>query len=263
MIRWTLLPLLLLTGSAVAAPPPQAAARQAVAARPPMVVPVIVARYPHDTDAFTEGLVWDRGALVESVGLEGKSDVRRVDLKTGRVTARRTIPPAQFGEGLARWKNELVSLTWHDGVAHRWSADTLKPLGTLRYSGEGWGLTSDAAGLIRSDGSATLTFHDPATMKVRRTLKVTFAGRPLDQLNELEMVDGRILANVWHQPVIVAIDPASGRVTKIIDLRPIVAEVGARDPEAVANGIAWDAKGRRLFVTGKRWPTVFEIHLPS
>ncbi|PZQ61922.1 MAG: glutamine cyclotransferase [Sphingomonas taxi] len=260
MIRWLLLPLLSLAGSAAALP--QAARVAEPAARPPLVVPVVVARYPHDPDAFTEGLVWDRGALVESVGLEGKSDVRRVDLATGRVRLRRTIPAAQFGEGLAAWKHEMVSLTWHDGVAHRWSADGLKPLGTLSYQGEGWGLTSDATSLIRSDGSATLTFHDPATMKVRRTLTVTFAGRPLTQINELEMVGGAILANVWHQPFIVRIDPASGVVTRVIDLRAIVAEIGARDPEAVANGIAWDRAGNRLFVTGKRWPTVFEIRLP-
>lgn len=266
MFRWLLPPLLTLAGSAAAFPPAPApttsTAPAVAAARPALVVPVVVARYPHDPAAFTEGLIVDRGALIESVGLEGRSDVRRVDLVSGRVLARRTIPAAEFGEGLAAWKRELVSLTWHDGIAHRWSADTLKPLGTLRYQGEGWGLTADAAGFVRSDGSATLTFHDPATMKVRRRVTVTLAGRPLDQLNELEMVDGAILANVWHQPFIVRIDPASGAVTRVIDLRAIVAEVGARDPEAVANGIAWDRRGNRLFVTGKRWPTMFEIRLP-
>lgn len=234
-----------------------------MARQPALVVPVVVRRLPHDRAAFTEGLVWHGGALIESVGLEGRSDVRRVDLVSGKVTLRRTIPAAQFGEGLALWKGEAISLTWHDGIAHRWSAATLKPLGTMRYTGEGWGLTADATSLIRSDGSATLTFHDPATLKVRRTVTVTFAGRALDQINELEMVDGQILANVWHQPFIVAIDPRSGAVTRVIDLRAIVNEVGARDPEAVANGIAWDAKARRLFVTGKRWPTLFEIRLPK
>ncbi|WP_245857609.1 glutaminyl-peptide cyclotransferase [Sphingomonas ginsenosidimutans] len=261
MTRWFLLPLVALVAPASAVP--QAATPVAAAApRPALIVPTVVARYPHDSAAFTEGLIWNGGQLVESVGLEGQSDVRRVDLATGKVTARATIPAAQFGEGLAAWKGQLVSLTWHDGIAHRWSATSLKRLGTLRYSGEGWGLASDATGLVRSDGSATLTFHDPATLAVRRTLTVSFAGRPLTQLNELEVVDGAILANVWHQPFIVRIDPASGRVTGVIDLRAIVAEVGATDPEAVANGIAWDAAKRRLFVTGKRWPTVFEIRLP-
>ncbi|MEG8040999.1 glutaminyl-peptide cyclotransferase [Sphingomonas sp. LR60] len=261
MSRWLLLPLLALAGPAGAAPPQAASA--VMARQPVLVAPVVVRRLPHDRAAFTEGLVWHGGALIESVGLEGRSDVRRVDPATGKVTLRRTIPAAQFGEGLALWKGEAISLTWHDGIAHRWTAATLKPLGTMRYTGEGWGLTSDATSLIRSDGSATLTFHDPATMKVWRTVTVTFAGRPLDQINELEMVDGQILANVWHQPFIVAIDPRSGVVTRVIDLRAIVAEVGARDPEAVANGIAWDAKARRLFVTGKRWPTMFEIRLPK
>ncbi len=262
MSRWMLLPLIALAGPAGAAPP-QAVAAAVAARQPALVAPVVVRRFPHDREAFTEGLVWDGDALVESVGLEGRSDVRRVDLVTGKVRLRRTIPAAQFGEGLAMWKREAISLTWHDGIAHRWSAVALKPLGTMRYAGEGWGLTANAASLIRSDGSSTLTFHDPVTMKVRRTVTVTFAGRPLDQINELEMVDGAILANVWHQPFIVRIDPATGVVTRLIDLRAIVAEVGARDPEAVANGIAWDARGRRLFVTGKRWPTMFEIRLPK
>lgn len=259
MSRWLLLPLLALAGPA-GATPPQAAP---VARQPALVAPIVVRRFPHDREAFTEGLVWDRDALVESVGLEGRSDVRRVDLASGKVRIRRTIRAAEFGEGLALWKGQAISLTWHDGIAHRWSAATLKPLGTMRYGGEGWGLTSDGVSLIRSDGSATLFFHDPATMKVRRTIAVTFAGRPLDQINELEMVDGAILANVWHQPFIVRIDPKSGAVTRVIDLRAIVAEIGARDPEAVANGIAWDSKARRLFVTGKRWPTLFEIRLPK
>lgn len=254
--------LALLALAAPAVPQAQPAPTAQVApARPPLIVPRVVARFPHDRAAFTEGLIWHDGALYESVGLEGQSDVRRVDLASGKVLHRARIPAAQFGEGLAAWKGTLVSLTWHDGIAHRWTA-ALKPTGTRRYEGEGWGLASDARGFVRSDGSATLTFHDPDTLKVTRRLGVTFAGRPLDQLNELEILDGAILANVWHQPFIVRIDAASGRVTGVIDLRAIVAEVGLSDPEAVANGIAWDAAKRRLFVTGKRWPTVFEIALP-
>lgn len=255
MTRLLLLPVLALLGAA----PPQAAPDAPV----PVLVPTIVARFPHDATAFTEGLIWHDGVLVESVGLKGESDVRRVDLATGKVRARARIPADQFGEGLAAWKGALVSLTWHDGIAHRWAARTLKPLGTLRYRGEGWGLTSDAADLIRSDGTATLTFHDPATLAERRRVTVTLRGRPITQVNELEMVDGAILANVWHTPYLLRIDPASGRTNAVIDLSAIVAEVGATDPEAVANGIAWDAKARRLFVTGKKWPTLFEIRLPS
>ncbi|MCW6531553.1 glutaminyl-peptide cyclotransferase [Sphingomonas sp. MMSM20] len=260
-----LFPLLLLAaapmpGSAAAAPPQAAPAES----RPAVITPVVVARYPHDPQAFTEGLLWHRGHLYESVGLEGQSDVRRVDLASGRVLARATIPAGMFGEGLAVWKNALISLTWHGGVAYRWNAATLARIGTARYRGEGWGLTTLGDALVRSDGSATLTVHDPATMAVRRRIAVTINGKPIDQLNELEAVDGAILANVWRTPYLVRIDPASGRVTAVVDLRAIVAEVGlSNDIEAVANGIAWDAQGRRLFITGKRWPTLFEIRLPG
>ncbi|SEL59044.1 Glutamine cyclotransferase [Sphingomonas palmae] len=276
-LRWMILPTVALAAAGAAAitlrapdapATPQAAPATAAPAtqpdaRPPLLTPIIVARTPHDAKAFIEGLVWHDGALYESVGLEGRSDVRRVDLATGKVQQRAVIPPAQFGEGLAAYKDRLVSLTWHDGIAHLWSARNLKPLGTARYTGEGWGLTSDGRSLIRSDGSATLTFHNPATLAVERRLDVTLNGRAITQLNELEWVDGQILANVWHAPFLVRIDPASGHVTAIVDLRAIVAEVGATDPEAVANGIAWDAGKRRLFVTGKLWPTMFEITLPK
>ena len=227
----------------------------------PVVVARVAARFPHDRTAFTEGLLWHDGALYESVGQEGHSDVRRVRLADGKVLARGTIPPSQFGEGLARWKDELVSLTWHEGIAHRWDVRTLKPRGGGRYVGEGWGLTSDGTALVQSDGTPTLRFLDPVTLKVRRELAVTLDGRPLPQINELEWVDGAILANVWHSGFIVRIDPASGAIDRLIDLRPIVAEVHARDPEAVANGIAWDAAGRRLFVTGKLWPTLYQIDI--
>lgn len=273
-LRWIILPTVALaaTGAAITlrAPDQQVPATAAPVtpaaqadARPPLLTPRVVARYPHDSQAFTEGLVWHDGALYESVGLEGRSDVRRVDLATGKVQQRAVIPPAQFGEGLAAYKDRLVSLTWHDGIAHQWSARTLKPLGTARYTGEGWGLTSDGRALIRSDGSATLTFHDPVTLAEQRRLSVTLNGRAITQLNELEWIDGQILANVWHAPFLVRIDPASGHVTGIVDLRGLVAEVGATNPEAVANGIAWDAGRRRLFVTGKLWPTMFEIALPQ
>ena len=242
------------------APPPTAVAADA----PVPILPVrIVARYPHDREAFTEGLIWHGGALYESVGREGRSEVRRVRLADGTITARATIDPAQFGEGLAAWRGDLIMLTWHEGVAYRWDARTLKAKGRLRYTGEGWGLASDSGGLIRSDGTATLRFVDPATLADRRQVTVTLRGKPLAQINELEVVGGAILANVWHTGFLVRIDPATGRITGIVDLRPLVAEVAATDSEAVANGIAYDAAGDRLFVTGKLWPTLFEIKLAS
>jgi len=247
----------------------QAATRPATApVAAPAAIPVlpvtIVARRPHDAAAFTEGLIWHDGALYESVGREGASDVRRVDLATGKVTTRARIPAAQFGEGLAAWKGELISLTWHDGVAHRWRAADLKPAGRFGYTGEGWGLASGPSSLWMSDGSARLSERDPATFAEKRRVTVTLRGKPLPEVNELEVVDGQILANVWHTPYLVRIDPVSGQVNAIVDLRPLVAEAvrnGATDPEAVANGIAWDAKGRRLFVTGKLWPTLYEVRI--
>jgi len=247
---------LLLQAVAPPAPPPaQAAAAEAI----PVLPVTVVARHPHDPAAFTEGLIWHDGALWESVGREGASDVRRVDLATGRVTLRARIPAAQFGEGLAAWKGELVSLTWHDGIAHRWRARDLKPVGRFRYPGEGWGLASGPTSLWMTDGGTQLREIDPATFAEKRRVTVTLRGRPLKEVNELEVVDGQILANVWHTPYLVRIDPASGKVTAIVDLRPLVAEIKATDPEAVANGIAWDAGGRRLFVTGKLWPTLYEV----
>ena len=243
------------------APPPSPPAQTATGPSVPVLTATVVRRYPHDRTAFTEGLVWHDGGLFESIGLEGRSEVRRVDLASGRVIRRAPIPASQFGEGLAAHGGQLVSLTWHDGIAHRWDATSLKPMGTARYRGEGWGLTADAASLIMSDGSATLKTYDPASFAERRRIEVTINGRPVTQVNELEWVDGAILANIWHAPFLIRIDPATGHVTAVIDLRPIVAEVKATDPEAVANGIAWDAKRERLFVTGKLWPTLFEITL--
>lgn len=243
-----------------AAPASPQTAAPAVAAIP-VLTARIVHRYPHDPAAFTEGLLWRDGALYESIGLEGRSEVRRVRLADGKVLARAVIPPSEFGEGLASWGKQLVSLTWHGGVAHRWDVRTLRSVGGGRFVGEGWGLTSDARGFVHSDGSSTLRFLDPATLKVVRSVTVTIDGKPVDQVNELEVVDGAVLANVWHTPYLLRIDPADGRVTAIVDLRALVAQVKVSDPEAVANGIAWDAVGRRLFVTGKLWPDLFEIAL--
>ncbi|MFV1918383.1 glutaminyl-peptide cyclotransferase [Sphingomonas sp. MJ1 (PH-R8)] len=250
------------------APAPVAATGQvappATAPSPAPVYPItarIVARYPHDPGAFTEGLLWHDGALFESIGLEGRSEVRRVRLEDGQVLARAVLPADQFGEGLALWENSLVSLTWKTGLAHRWDAKTLKRTGSFRYTGEGWGLASDGKALIQSDGSATLRFRDPKSFAVQRELTVTANGRPVRNLNELEVVDGAIFANVWHRNYLVRIDPASGAVTGLMDLSALATEVAATDPEAVPNGIAWDPAKRRLFVTGKLWPTLFEIAL--
>ena len=247
----------LCAGGAAQAP---ATGAMPAAAEVPVLVASIVARHPHDSTAFTEGLAWADGTFYESTGLEGRSEVRRTTLD-GRVTAQVRIDPKQFGEGLALWRNQVVTLTWHDGIAHRWNARTLKRIGQARYVGEGWGLAAEGNTLALSDGTPTIKFYDAATFREIRRIGVTLRGRPLDQINELEYVDGALLANVWHQSALVRIDPASGRVTAIVDLSALVADVATQDPEAVANGIAWDAKGQRLFVTGKLWPTIFEVKL--
>lgn len=222
----------------------------------------VLNRYPHDPQAFTQGLLVHDGTLYESTGLEGQSEIRRVDLVTGRVLDRASFDAREFGEGLAVWQDELIGLTWTSGVARRWRLRDFAPAGLWRYEGQGWGLTSDGEQIIQSDGSARLHFRDPQTFALRRSITVTLSGRPLDRLNELEFIDGLVWANIWMSPQIALINPADGRVVALMDLTILARESGARDLDAVANGIAWDASARRLFVTGKLWPTLFEISVP-
>lgn len=254
-----------------AAPAPATTTRPSAAQAPapsgrralglPVAEAVIVRRYPHDPRAFTQGLLWHDGRLYESLGQPGESEVRRVRLETGAVEARSPIPTNQFGEGLALAGRQLISLTWQDGIAYRWDVRTLRQRGTASYPGEGWGLVAQGRRLILSDGSATLRFIDPASFRELGRLSVTAGDRPISQLNELEMVEGELWANIWRTDYIARIDPASGRVTGFVDLRPLAEEIGSGDPDAVLNGIAYDPATRRLFVTGKRWPTLFEIRL--
>jgi glutamine cyclotransferase len=260
--------LLALQGVAVPAQAPQPAPAPAVAPAPVPATDIVpeparvLARFPHDTRAFTEGLLIDRGTLYESTGREGQSDIRRVDLASGRVLARVTLAPDLFGEGIVVWRNILLSVTWHGGQGFVWTLPGLKRTGGFHYAGEGWAMTQDGRHVILSDGTPVLRYLDPVTRKVVRQLTVTLRGRPLAQLNELEYVDGELLANIWMTRFIVRIDPASGRVVGVIDLGALVAEVGSSDPDAVPNGIAYDAAAHKLYVTGKNWPTLFEIALP-
>ncbi len=229
----------------------------------PAVVPAqVIATFPHDTQAFTEGLLIKDGVLFESTGLEGKSDIRKSDLKTGKILAQVMLDPTLFGEGIVAWKDDLISVTWHEGQGFRWSAKSLKQKGSFRYTGEGWGMTQDGKSLILSDGTPNLRFLDPVSMKVKKTVRVTLNGQPIDQINELEYVRGEILANIWMTNLIVRIDPATGVVTGLIDVGALTAQIAARDSNAVPNGIAYDAKADRLFVTGKNWPLLFEIKRP-
>lgn len=236
-------------------------------AAPPADAPVprcgyrIVREFPHDPASFTQGLLFHDGVLYEGTGQYGASRVARVDLATGKALAASRYPGSQFGEGIARWKDQLISLTWQNGIGHRWRLKDLKPLGTFRYPGEGWGLTTLGNRLALSDGTSTIRLLDPATMKQTGSIAVTLRGRPLALINELEAIDGEIWANVWQTNAIVRIDPASGRVTSVVDLTGLRKRAGASGSDTVLNGIAWDAKGRRLFVTGKYWPKLFEIRL--
>ncbi|KKW90013.1 glutaminyl-peptide cyclotransferase [Sphingobium chungbukense] len=221
----------------------------------------LVKSYPHDPGAFTEGLFFHDGALYESTGLEGQSDIRKVDLKTGRTIARRIIPRPYFGEGIVNWKDRLISLTWRHRQGFVWKLDDFSPVSDFRYEGEGWGLTQDGRSLIMSDGSAQLRFLDPEKLTEQRRITVTWNGRPVERLNELEYVKGEIWANIWYDSHIARIDPRTGAVIDWLDIAPLIKTSGASDSEAVANGIAYDAKADRLFVTGKNWAKLFEIRV--
>jgi glutamine cyclotransferase len=229
----------------------------------PVAVAEVVRTYPHDPGAFTEGLFFQDGALYESTGGEGRSTIRKVDLDSGRVLKSIAIPPGLFGEGIVAWKDQLLSVTWHGGTGFRWSFRDFRPAGRFSYAGEGWAMTRDRDHIILSDGTPVLRFLDPRTLQVTRRLPVTAEGVPLEQLNELEYVDGEILANVWQTNRIARIDPQSGAVKGWIDVSALTARIGATDPDSVPNGIAYDAARHRLFVTGKNWPLLFEIRLPA
>jgi glutaminyl-peptide cyclotransferase len=217
--------------------------------------------FPHDASAFTQGLLYEDGVLFESTGLVGQSSIRRVRLSDGKVLQQVAVPPPFFGEGLTKWKNELISLTWQHGKAFRWDVQSLRKIGELAYEAEGWGLTDDGKSLILSDGTPVLRFLNPATGTVERTVTVTAGGEPVSQLNELEWVSGEIFANVWMTDQIVRIDPKSGAVTSVVDLTGLRERAGATGTDVVLNGIAYDPGMKRLFVTGKNWPKLYQIAL--
>lgn len=223
----------------------------------------IVRSYPHDPSAFTEGLLIRDGWLYESTGYEGQSFIRQEELATGRTVRSVSIPPGLFGEGIVDWKDKLYSFVWHGGRGFVWSLGDFRPVGNWNYSGEGWAMTQDGHDIIMSDGTSTLRFLKPGSMRMLRRLSVTAEGRPVTLLNELEYVHGEILANVWHTGRIARIDPATGRVKGWIDIGPLWQRVGYIDPEAVPNGIAYDRANDRLYVTGKNWPLLFEIRTPT
>ena len=254
-----------LAGAVCASPPAQGLAsdrRSAAAAPTPVYGYSVVRSYPHDRHAFTQGLVYHEGVLYESTGLHGRSSIRRVALETGEVLQIRKLDARYFGEGIAIWRDSLVQLTWQSGIGFVYGLKTFEPRRTFTYTGEGWGLTHDGTRIIMSDGSATgtLRFLDPQTLRETGRMTVRDGATPVEGLNELEFVKGEIYANVFGSDRIARISPKTGRVTGWIDLR------GLLDPREAAgvdvlNGIAYDAAGDRLFVTGKLWPRLFEIRL--
>jgi glutamine cyclotransferase len=219
----------------------------------------IVHTYPHDPKAFTQGLVYVDGHLYESTGLNGQSSLRMDDLQTGRVLQEQPVASRYFGEGLTNWGSTLVQLTWESHVGLVYDRFSFRQLRTFSYAGEGWGLTQDGRSLILSDGSPTLRFLDPATFREVRRVTVTDHEKPVAEINELEWVRGEIYANIWHKDRIARIAPGSGKVLGWIDLRGLLPAEEHTSPEAVLNGIAYDAAHDRLFVTGKLWPKLFEI----
>jgi glutaminyl-peptide cyclotransferase len=221
----------------------------------------VINTYPHDRGAFTQGLVYLDGTLLESTGLNGQSTLRRVDLKTGKVLKQVEVPSQYFAEGLALLNGKLFQLTWQNQKGFVYDLESFKLEKEFSYTGEGWGLTTDGQSLIMSDGTSQIRFLDPVTFEVKRTINVQDHGQPISRLNELEYVKGEIFADIWTTDFVVRIDPATGNVLGAIDFRGLLAPEDRQANTDVLNGIAYDAAGDRLFVTGKFWPKLFEVRL--
>jgi glutamine cyclotransferase len=219
----------------------------------------VVKAYPHDPNAYTQGLIYRDGFLFESTGLNGQSTLRKVKLETGESVQQHRLDQRYFAEGLTELHGVLVQLTWRSNVAFTYDLSSFTPRQTFSYPGEGWGLTHDQREFILSDGTENLRFLNATTFRETRRIQVRDRGAAVTQLNELEYVRGEIFANVWHTDRIARISPQSGQVLGWINLEGLLSRVYRRDPEDVLNGIAYDQAGDRLFVTGKRWPQLFEI----
>ena len=221
----------------------------------------VVHTWPHDRAAFTQGLVFVDGYLLESTGLKGRSSLRKVEVESGRLRQQFRLSEEYFAEGLAVIGSNIFQLTWQNGKCFVYDLATFNKKSEFSYSGEGWGLTTDGRALIMSDGSERLRFLDPMTFKATRTITVAASGRPLKRLNELEYVKGEIFANIWGTDLIARIDPATGRVLGLIDCSRLLSLTDYDTTTDVLNGIAYDSRSGRLFVTGKHWPKLFEVRL--
>ena len=221
----------------------------------------VVATFPHATTSYTEGFFYRNGLFYEGTGLKGHSQILVTDPATGTIKQHLDLAPQYFGEGIVDWGPNLYQWTWQTNTGFVYNRATLHPLAHFTYTGEGWGMTHDGAHLITSDGTATLRFRDPKDFHEVRSITVTDQGTPVTLLNELEYIHGEIYANVWHPNRIARIDPRTGHVLAWIDLTGLLSPMLQLDTEAVLNGIAYDAQHDRLFVTGKQWPTIFQIKL--
>ncbi len=221
----------------------------------------IIHTYPHDSKAFTEGLVFDNGILYEGTGLNGESSIRKVDLTTGNILQIYQLPAEYFGEGITIYKDTLIQLTWKSHVGFIYDKNTFDLLHQFSYPTEGWGLTYDGKRLILSDGTPTIHFLDPVTFRPEAEINVENRGTPTDKINELEFIGGKIYANIWQTDKIAIIDPLDGKVSALIDLTGLLQTQKYTGTVDVLNGIAYDSLANRLFVTGKSWPFLFEIKL--
>jgi len=221
----------------------------------------VVETFPHDSQAFTQGLVFVNGILYEGTGLRGRSTLRRVELETGHILQVRDLQAQYFGEGVTIYDNNIIQLTWQSNIGFVYDKESFELLREFSYSTEGWGITYDGEHLIMSDGTSTLRFLDPNTFSEISRIEVYEGDNPVTRLNELEYIKGEIYANVWMTDNIARISPETGQVTGWIDLKGLLTPEDYKQPVDVLNGIAFDKKNERLFVTGKLWPKLFEIEL--
>ncbi len=217
--------------------------------------------WPHDRRAYTQGLIFFEGLLWESTGQYGASSLRKVELKTGKVIKQISVPANYFAEGMTVFQNKVFQLTWQEHKGFIYDPATFQKQGEFNYTGEGWGLTHDGESLIMSDGTDRIRFLDPSTLTTTRTISVTERDEPIDQLNELEYIDGEIYANIYQTDRIARISPKTGKILGWIDLTGLLSTKDRTGGEDVLNGIAYDEAGKRLFVTGKLWPKLFEIEI--
>jgi glutamine cyclotransferase len=221
----------------------------------------IMKTYPHDNQAFTQGLVYHQGVLYEGTGLRGRSSLRKVELETGKVLQIHQLPDQYFGEGIVIWQDKIIQLTWQSQVGFVYDRETFEQVGEFNYPTEGWGITHDGEKLIMSDGTDTLFFLDPETFQEIGRIQVRYGNQPVRQLNELEYINGEVFANVWMTDLIVRIDPETGEILGAIDLTGLYYPDAQYKGNDVLNGIAYDPEADRLFVTGKLWPNLYEIEL--